>query len=533
MAISVISQPGTFCFAKSPVHYIFNTDNAYSTVGEHSTVTLIFSSFADPGDTMTISYTGKSFTFTFVDSNTTNPLELPTNFTSLSDHAYVYGPLWKKLVQHAELFADIDIVWFNNAGATPKLHFRSRTIGDNDLAIVQGICASNNSSGVNPVPRPNFRIRLEIWEKLGIFAEDGSYEPTTGNTRKIAELEQIPDSLGNATFEVSSVLRQFFGRNYYESPSGRQNNVLARYFIRYAEVYGTPPTLTNPVKVLPDTYAINGGFAIEEAAESETFLENVVMNRWFFSFQPLVKKVRRLSYEVLHVLLNNNTTLQPRVKRYFTDGSTSEANFGSVTPTNYPMLYGVNAYVGAILPGGIETTTKKLYKYEIWFVDPGDPTEPRSVKKTYMVDDEYYENIRYFMFRNSLGGFDTFYTTGKVEQTESTEFSTFRKFIPAEPQQGFSGMGKKINSSIRGMKVNTGYISREWKEYLMSELFKAEEIYEYTETNLFAINIRNTDAKLSDSNDTMHDFTFEYNYAFENTQHQTINSRLLSDLYSY
>ena len=91
----------------------------------------------------------------------------------------------------------------------------------------------------------------------------------------------------------------------------------------------------------------------------------------------------------------------------------------------------------------------------------------------YLLDEKYYHNKKQFIFRNSLGCYDTFEFKGLSEQKNDYDFeeihSIFREKINVTAEEIF--------------KTNTGHLSniftdaKQAARYL-SELFLSKEVYE-------------------------------------------------------
>lgn len=110
---------------------------------------------------------------------------------------------------------------------------------------------------------------------------------------------------------------------------------------------------------------------------------------------------------------------------------------------------------------------------------------------------------RTFLFRNSLGLFDTVYALGRISDGESRDVKTF---ISSDRSENISE-----NNSRERIYVNSGPIDTKGERTLWGELFQSEQVWEYESGRYRRIVIDNFDMKLPEG--ASGTATFEYHYS--------------------
>jgi hypothetical protein len=129
--------------------------------------------------------------------------------------------------------------------------------------------------------------------------------------------------------------------------------------------------------------------------------------------------------------------------------------------------------------------------------------------RTFVLDQAYYNDLRYLVFANSLSGWDTLRLTGTKTDTQNYTRTGFRRieqanFTPAD------GVESQTAFAQREVLANTGFVSSELKNYLQ-DLLLSKKVFEISSRNPLPVIVNVTnEATESQSNAFLKEETIAY-----------------------
>lgn len=241
---------------------------------------------------------------------------------------------------------------------------------------------------------------------------------------------------------------------------------------------------------LPDEYALKGRLSVNQFANWRDgfFTDFFNDRRPFLTWQPNPKVVQRSQPEFLYFLVNftpKPTRLDLRCRLEFEDGSTQNFTAYSLTAPSQYAVYGLPVGFESLGLPARETTAGKLaVRYSVWLNNElGDTVSER---RAYQLDRRHRRNVRYLLFANSLGGFDTLACTGVATEGLTVRQSLGSRaldeaYLPSAAELFVTG-----TDADRDLTLATGYFDGAQSEYL-DELMLSEEIYVLTQEGLIPL----------------------------------------------
>ena len=261
----------------------------------------------------------------------------------------------------------------------------------------------------------------------------------------------------------------------------------------------------------PVSYAIKAGVAERDYAAYHDFFftEYIGKGKRFLTWSPNARAVHADQPEYLYLLTHFSplpTSLKLISQVYYTDGTNERLVTGILT-TVYP--YKVYSFPVGPKALGLTSRPKTVSHYEVWVSNQDD--ERLTEIRWYRLETQYRRTVRFLLFANSLGGFDTLYCTGKgVEQVKYVRQITER-FTGYDYRPEFSE--KEINevTGERELTVSTGWLSKAQGEYLQ-ELARSPEIYLVTDRAYLPVIPVTESLKTADDDETLLGRTFVFRY---------------------
>jgi hypothetical protein len=337
------------------------------------------------------------------------------------------------------------------------------------------------------------------------------------NTELIVTLDGSPDQDGVMLFQVEQLLDKVLS---YDLPDPAQikacPNLLKEFTFLKKETYGDVATVIESEEKF---YVQKGGLSYLDFPGNTFFTSN---RKKFLTWQPDKKFVSPEQPEWLfyNTLNNDFDNLYRHCKIYYTDGSYSFAT---------PELKGsaqnkiLSIPVGLINMANLDAG-KMVYKYTVWVSKSDDPNSDtgKSEERTFVIDYDYYENDRLFIFQNSLGAFETIRCVGRAEQSIEVSSQTGAGSVPAN----YIGQTPKylnINSSYRDiMKVSTGNMNKVWRNHFAHEFLFSENRFEFINGKFVPIVLATDKIIFNKDSEYLTGLTFEYMYAFDNYAYSII-----------
>jgi hypothetical protein len=124
---------------------------------------------------------------------------------------------------------------------------------------------------------------------------------------------------------------------------------------------------------------------------------------------------------------------------------------------------------------------------------------------------KFYENERVFIFQNSYGkAYDVVRFTGKGSMDIDVDYSTSTSDTIGNYTSFNAPVSKFAASEVQKLKCNSGWISRETKDYLR-ELLLSKQVFEYKDKCLYPVVITNDKVKEFFTDDE-HLYSIEIDY---------------------
>ncbi len=342
-----------------------------------------------------------------------------------------------------------------------------------------------------------------------------------GSVWELIGEDLIPvDGSGDAVVDIHSV---FADRIYPEFTWPEKTSLTfmdirthssIEYRIQYYEQYGNP--LIPGILTRTDSYyALAGGVSKSQEAiynrQGSSFWLKMTYNQYFLTWQPKVKQVSVNQVEKLFFLAQTEMTrITCYVNFYYLDG-TSQLS-AAFSANDLPPDKGVIELTvsPAILLQAATYPTRVNY-YEVWIECQA---ERISEIRTYYIDYSTYENPRYFLFRNSLGGYDTLRTTGGQEDMLEYNRVSINKILAID----FTELDHEatIGSVSESMvyKANTGWKKREEISWLR-DFFLSKQVFLINVNKLVPIIVTTTEASQRIDKEDLFSLEFGYRRSYE------------------
>lgn len=283
-------------------------------------------------------------------------------------------------------------------------------VTDNTVSAVTFV----NQSGVSPIIRTGYQLIFQVKnsDTNVILGE----EAITPDQYQKAEIN-IAEYLMNAIEMSRSQERGFTFPAVSEKMFLHASHSL-NYFVRYAEkwdlqVRGLASTISR--------IAFAGGLSKLKASEFEdygsSFNGMLEEESFFLTWQPVAKRTSLSSPERLYFFNVMAQQIYLRAKVYFYDNTTSDVLIDQISGSANS-IYELDTSP-AIFPRPVSP----IEKYEIWVSNAA--LDVLSEVRTYNMNYTYYRNEQFFLFRNSLGGYDTARFTGRLKRQPEIEREIF------------------------------------------------------------------------------------------------------------
>lgn len=280
--------------------------------------------------------------------------------------------------------------------------------------------------------------------------------------------EEPPTAIGDATIypgATFSIEELLDGLLEYKRPSFGQKtiSVCTAQTVNFYAKYTRKKNLVEQIGYTPSQWAIKSAINERYFEEwKESFWTKYIggLNRRFLTFQKNNKKVTPNQAEYLYFLTNFSplpVQLRLRLVLKFEDGTQSDIQ-------TVMTIQGVTAFTVYCIPVGPEVfnlsqNAAVIVGYEVWLSDQNN--RRLSEGRSYEIDTTYYRNVKYLMYNNALGGYDTIMLTGQAKESMTANRQTF------ERQTGFNHaptFAERIVNRVTGERqitINTGWLSKD------------------------------------------------------------------------
>lgn len=362
----------------------------------------------------------------------------------------------------------------------------------------------------------NYRVLVEVF-----------FERTyrSGDYVRVAQLTGQPNPAnGYMYFDMSSILaaqcrvsrEEPVVPNWGTTDSFLADN-LRRYYVRYTEEYGAP-TVVQDWSYLNVKLVMDGGVsqAVHKASGYFGYLSTLDVNDAFLTWTPDGKRVGLYGPEYLtwynHTEADQEVILE--VVMYDVDtGSAKSPLFFNVPVTAGAMECAVfPADLKRLLGDVIIDANPDAYKYTLRVVDAtsdweGSSPTYLSESRTYFVDRNYYESVRYVQYLNGFGLPETIRCTGEWAKRLEVQRSTAERPLPP----GYTAVASDNFQYARAftplLTYRTGYLRKGDAETLQ-ELLIAGEVYDVSADGYIPLQITDNRFDVTSTYEDLHAYQF-------------------------
>lgn len=378
-----------------------------------------------------------------------------TRLTSSNSSTWTQVHLAEALQSNYNLSRDFDInIQYGN-----QLSLTAKVKEAKSLAITQrtgyssGVYATVNNQGATPVYRQGYRVVVQTW-----------VQTADGKTTMVGEDNLSPDATGYCEGLFGELLRTTVRTTAPASGFGSADVAacafdVVKFWFRYGEAWSTD---NRRLYKTSDFWGIWGGVS----ALAKAWFDG--MSDWasFFRYEklfltnmpPLVPTTLEAPQFLKWLCLDANMAqVLVKVEYWATSGHDKQTLYTISTPVQYrPYLIDVSLQkiINSIFGGAGHDT---WLRYQIT-VETTTGTVLAGAQ-SYQVDHRQTRHTRYFLFRNSLGGFDTLVARGRQSTSmEVTRYTT--EYNAAGQREAWRNEGSTV------IEQQVGWTRANYKRYL-------------------------------------------------------------------
>ncbi|AEI46805.1 DUF5977 domain-containing protein [Runella slithyformis] len=392
------------------------------------------------------------------------------------------------------------------------------------LPIVVNVDAS---SPVTYPVRTNLRYYLELFVPefyqgsfISLTTLEGSEEPP----QTLAGVTAYP----GANFEIQDLLHGLVESCVPEF--GLNEITLCETMVRpyYAKAIRKNGSVLIDEIILPSGFVYRGGFLESDYAayKNKFFTSYVGSGRRFLTWKPNHATLRPDQPEYLGFITNFSPTpseLRLRVEITYEDWSTE-----TITAKTLSEVSSMAVYVCPVGPTQLNLQARMnsagefVIRYKVWLSNENN--ERLSEERTYLVDRQPFRKVRYILFQNSLGLFDTLDCYGDGFETLRVQRQTAEQFRGYEYLPRVSERVINRVTGERELTVAVGYGRYQIKDLrdYWQDLFFAEQMYLVTDREHIPLTLL-SDSYLADDD---REKTVGRTLTFRYTNKETSYSRL-------
>jgi hypothetical protein len=268
----------------------------------------------------------------------------------------------------------------------------------------------------DPTTKPGLGFVCQVWVERTYLS--GTFEQVG------QELEQPADAQGRTTFEVQELLEPFVAPllpAVGQAAVQRQDGAFCRFFLRYFERTALGDGAITTVET---NYLLHGGLGYTEAARGTWFRTYQPQQLPFLTWEPVVKKMLPDQPEYLFFLVPraNVDSFRYRARLTWVDGSTTEELLADRADLRRYEVFCLPAGPAQLdLPSREARAGQLVVSYALDVLD--EVGAPLSETRTYVLDRRPCPVRRYFLYANSLGGWNTLVCRGRLARELATKTS--------------------------------------------------------------------------------------------------------------
>lgn len=481
MAISIIKQPEDICWSRNPILYEFHTDKVVQDPGRPVIFSLDFSnvenvSFDPPPPDLRewLIYSDWAFKLSIgeqemefncgygivegkfmIPHRVAEPEELKQDWLVRVKDAMIaafnIGSLFKIVVSGNKLI-------FTSKNNDESLVIRLENDDEYDIIELDVI-----QTATSKVFTSNLKIYCEL------FAVDQE-----GEEKSIVSAALAPDLNGRAIWDFSKPLTSACLSNGADVPSlydvvFAKGNVVREYFVQLTELYGEPQSAKMSIRGTRKR-VIYGGLPkdFQTTTLSDSLIHEGEIRFMTTSLENIKIKTDQPNWLCWFNILDALESVKVQVELTYNDGTPY-----IFTAHTYDT---VGKYEKLVIPIGLDQLGANefypelsIVSYKVYLKSDGIV---RSNEVVFYVDQRAHLYHRYFIYQNSLGAFETFYTYGRKSNSYEIEKSNAR-IIQVNDFTLEKGEDTDFDIQLQEKeKINTGWKSkaeiRSMRDFFMS-----------------------------------------------------------------
>jgi len=335
----------------------------------------------------------------------------------------------------------------------------------------------------------------------------------------IAE-DRLAVNRSEASFDISEYLKiqqkKLFNLFEDENTVERHENddLLFKYRLTVFETFDNDGVEHNKFVSDKDLFVLQGGLSkclLSQYKKFNTsFYQEFIEKHKFLTWQPDSKKMNINDTEKLYFY----STYDEEVKFVISYTTTSSINENTLAQFQ---IEGNAIYEITLCPKEftfLEQSEKdNLISFDIYIVRPNSEQVQLSEKRTFHIDKTYHNNSKQFIFKNSLGLYDTIRLLGITEEKSEFEHIIYHS----------DKISKKLTDFNEIHTTNSGLLSLTYQKPdlaldYFNEIFLSEDVYIVDKYRIVRpILITSNSKKGLVSNKFLHSFEIEYLFDEKNT----------------
>ena len=487
--ITIESTPQSVFFCGNPSQWKISTDNFLSQTGRKCSFQLIVTT-ADTatGHLLTFTFVDKAVTFTTVTTPDDSGLQVQKAASSGAWSTWC-ATLYLCLQSNYDISSRFKITLAAAGSSSRTIYFEAFDPGsDNSVVISTNMVTVSIGSylaGLDALLRDNFCVIGGLWDTdFKVLARD---------------IKPVDES-GEVLFDFSeylTVLSECLAGQKFTYPFDTDivhtfSNYVLQLYAGFAERYsGT----VRRIHYDDLRNAITGGLNRETLMyynlNALHFFSVTGNQKSFMTWSPVDKPTGMTVPERLYFYVGPAPSYDGfgiYLKVYFTDGTYAEQVITG-NPVSANQVIELSVGYADLNISSMITGSQVVARWEVNLFASG--IDNLSETRIFRLDPQYYENERVFMFQNSFGrAYDVIRFTGKGSTDIKLEASTCISQSDSDVTS-FNAPTRRFDASEGQMlKTNSGWVSREMKDYFRDFLL-SKEVYEYKDNLLFPVIITN------------------------------------------
>lgn len=502
MAATLSTTPPTIALSKDDIWAVLTTDQVNAV---RASLLLVVSS-TGPADTQTLEITwgAKSVTFTVAASPDDSGTQLPT-FSSGTLAEY-HASLADYFERNETLLEDFNVSLPTSGGV--KLIYKTYDEVDIEITSTLVNVADTVTDSNGPVLQDNLSAILKVFKEV----DD---EETTEEV----SLNGTYDQNGAAPFNLSDIfdlkpgLPTSASIDYNASyPFGIATDAFVKYYLRYADKFGTPAMAQGLLKS-NEFYALYGGSPGDSDETLFGFtLGQYVLHSYRTAGTTYRKPVGPYQPDYVYVFTKNELVdYKVKAVAYYDDGTQADVAV-STTPFTLDQ-YKIYWFPSGPFQLGLITnigtpTDKELVAYD-WILIKDDETSGANPTVEYSVDCDCHPWNLYLLFSNGLGGCESINIRGKTALNYEASRDNLQIFRGSDFSDQNGEFAHFNQSGQQVWRCNTGYYEKEYIEHLRQLLLAEAWIIDTDKEKFVRVNIDSNSLRIREDDQDL--FFLEFN----------------------